>query len=163
MRCVCGNETNNKDGICAVCNLYNDHPEINEISKRDNPSHPPLKLRGGKGRVTGGERMATPKVRECQHEGGCSKYACKDGLCKRHYNEAHGIVKKRGRRPKEIASPSARKDKSKKTTLAKSQDNIDKSVIASGAKQSHVDILVRLHQEREQIDNAIKVIERYAR
>lgn len=64
------------------------------------PSASPLNLRGGKGELKEVKMKEKDYIhhKKCSNEG-CKKYAVKDGMCLRHFNEAHGIEKRRGRKP----------------------------------------------------------------
>jgi hypothetical protein len=180
-KCDCGLETIEEDGVCLICKakerkkkpIYgiiglpeydNDRDCRGEVTS---PSQggvtPPLP------ETNGGEKMAELKGGHstCKIEG-CPKYQVKEGMCVRHFNEAHGIVKKIGR----IATVDRpRNDKPKKSTSSKSADNIDKNVKAApsphpspsrGEGKGGGDIIALLTAERDRIDQAIAVIERYA-
>jgi len=169
IKCACGNETNEKDGVCRVCKLFG---TTLRQAQGDNCHGEPVEPKGG-------VKMAAPKDRQCTKEG-CESYGVKDGLCRehfnevhghkkirskpkcevegcekqqwkdhrcmRHYNEKHGIERKKRGRKKQIATPrqeiGARNDKKEKTTSTKSSNDNHKSVIANEVKQSQfIDVI----------------------
>ncbi len=150
--CLCGTQTVNEDGVCLICKAK---------GRGKNPLIPTLE-KGGEGgfeektETNGGEKMGELKGghRTCSVEG-CKKYVVKEGKCTRHYNEAHGIVKKRG-------NPNL--GKAKKTTSAKAERAAPSPhpSPSRGEGKGGGDIIALLTAERDRIDAAIEVIRKYA-
>lgn len=87
---ICGKiPTNHPSGKCVMC-LVGERPL--QASQRE------LQGERIKNNKEGG-RMAVPKNKQCKRED-CEKYAFKGGMCLRHFNEAHGIKRRVGRKPK---------------------------------------------------------------
>ncbi len=76
----CGMLTNSPTGICAPCTVG-------------------MRVYEKLHQKIGGKDMATTEDRKCKITG-CGKYKVKEGMCTRHYNEQHGIIKRIGRQPK---------------------------------------------------------------
>jgi hypothetical protein len=95
--CKCGNETNEQDGVCVVCKF---DIRLGRIS--DTPLRPPREgteldapIKSGHDKQNnGGERMATKEKSRCEVSG-CPKGQWRDHRCMRHFNEKHGIERKK--------------------------------------------------------------------
>ena len=88
---VCGKiPTNHPSGTCVMCMINGTLPP--QASRRELQNEKPKKKE---------EVMPVTeenKGRKCSVEG-CFKFAVKGGMCLRDFNEAHGIEKRRGRKP----------------------------------------------------------------
>jgi hypothetical protein len=128
VKCVCGRDTNEGDGICVICKM---DARINELFKNESviPAEagiqkemdPRLRTSGMTTKTNGGEKMVEGRDykghKKCRVEG-CNNYAIKDGLCWKHWKEENGgapypLKKSKVKSKKEIAthSLSARNDK----------------------------------------------------
>jgi hypothetical protein len=89
VRCDCGKMTNNKDGICAPCSIFNKHlPEQRkEKLLSEKPKQQLLNISLVKGQLKKEEKPMAKKPCEVS---GCPSKATKEGLCGTHYIEKHG-------------------------------------------------------------------------
>jgi hypothetical protein len=169
-------QTLEADGVCLICKSEekNRKPIYGIIEMRDadcgnsdlNPKSEivtPQSENGGDGM-----KEFSAGHRTCEIEG-CEKFAVKERKCTRHYNEAHGIVKKRGHPGKKGKKTTSADHNAPQpplnlrgggTTSTKSLANIGKNVILSETK--NLDIIQKLMAERDRIDAAIEVIKQYA-
>jgi len=72
IKCACGNQTNEADGVCRICKLFrnNEIAALPSVARNDNPS--PVIAKSGatkQSQIKGGVKMATTGVKRCKHCG----------------------------------------------------------------------------------------------
>lgn len=177
--------TNEKDGICRICKLFRKE-EVAELMAKDaamekivRAGFKPAPTETKTDKTHGGVKMAERDYadhKKCSKEG-CKKYAVKEGMCTRHFNEAHGIEKHYVRKAKAVSVDSVSDSKKKRGRPSKVVIPAPLPVIPVVSKRGSRSkgngdcdgIILKLmnakadyHRKIMEIENAIEVLERYA-